>query len=62
MHTKLSEFFPVNIQGNLLSLAKTIRNLGVWFDLNFFLLMSGISVSFVLFISGILSYSEGISV
>ena len=33
--TKLAKFFPVNILGTLLSPAKAIRNLGVWFDSDF---------------------------
>ena len=32
----LSDFFQVNILGNLLSPAEEVRNLGVWFDFNFF--------------------------
>ena len=35
MHTKLIEFFPVNILGNLLSPAEVVRNLGVWSDSRF---------------------------
>ena len=35
VHTKLSKFFPVNMLGNLLSPAEAVRNLGVWFDLDF---------------------------
>ena len=59
---KLSEFFPVNILGNLLSPAEVVRNLFVWFDSDFpSLAMSGIPVRPVLVILGILSDSEGTS-
>ena len=34
MHTKLSKFSPINILGNL-SPAEAVRNLGVWFILEF---------------------------
>ena len=58
---KLNEFVPVSILGNLLSPAETVKNLGVWFDLDFSLFpMPRITVRFVLFISGILSDSDGI--
>ena len=39
IRTKLGKFFPVNILGSLLSPAEAIRNLGVWFDSDFFLLL-----------------------
>ena len=35
VRTKLSNFFPVNILGNLLSPVDAIKNLGVWFDSDF---------------------------
>ena len=37
-HEKLKNFFPVNILGNFLSPAEAVRNLGVWFDTDFFFL------------------------
>ena len=36
VHTKLGKFFPVNILGTLLLPAEAIRNLGVWFDSDFY--------------------------
>ena len=35
---KISSHFPVNILGSLLHLADFVKNLGVWFDADFFLL------------------------
>ena len=62
VHAKLNKFFPVNILRNLLSPAELLGTF-VFGSTQIFrsLVMSGISVRLVLFISGIFSDSEGIT-
>ena len=62
IHEKLNKSFPVNIPGNFLYPAEEVRNLGIWFDRDFFPFrsMSRTFVGSVLFKFRILSITEAI--